>query len=98
MTIREKLKQLDDRVNKLMCCLFGNSTTSLAAIATMIQDVSAGTHSYPHGLNGAPLVVITYEGDNQPINFADITFDATNITLYSDEDLTGIRFVMIKPI
>jgi len=93
MTLREKVKQLNDKVNRLFCCS-DNGHSASASTFLMQRNVSSGTNTYAHGLSKAPVAVLTYEKDNQPIIFSDITFDATNITLTSDEDVEGVKFVM----
>ena len=93
MTLREKVKEINDRLNKFICC-FNNKYSSLASAYVMQVDVAEGSHSYSHGLSKEPVAVITYESDNQPIDFADITFDATNIALTSDGDIAGVKFIM----
>ncbi len=94
--LTRRLKVIEKRLNQL-CCGLNEVNSNYVMSYTMIHNISTGANSISHGLGVVPKLVVIKDNSGYVIDFADLNYDATNITLTSGKDYTDAIFeIFIK--
>lgn len=95
-SLSRRLKVIERRLNQL-CCSIGESSGNYVSSYTLIHNIISGANTIPHGLGAEPQIVIVKDNLGYIVDFSDLNYDATNITLTSGKNYNNAIFeILIK--
>ena len=90
-SLSRRIKNIERRLNQLCCSVNGISSNYVMSY-TLIDNIVTGANAIVHGLGVEPKLVVVKDSSGYVIDFADLNYDATNITLTSGKDYTNAIF------